>query len=154
MIDHLQATYSDIKTVKSRGVCQIVLEMPIEGMAAAFDLLGAPVPGNEVWVAVARIRGPQEASPAQVEHQPQVETERPPLRLSASAAIIGKEGAFETFMRERHGYTSQEPAEALRLFCGIESKRELDDDVNSAARSNFLALRSEYWSWLKCEEPV
>ena len=34
----LLATYSDIKTVKSRGVCQIVLEMPIEGMAAAFDL--------------------------------------------------------------------------------------------------------------------
>ncbi len=42
MIDHLQATYHDLKTVKTRGSVQIILEMPIEALTDVVALLGAP----------------------------------------------------------------------------------------------------------------
>lgn len=155
MADVLQATYADLKTVKTRSTCQLILELPIEALTDVVALLGAPVPGNEVWVAVARLRGKQEPSePEEQEQQPQIEAPlpKPPARMSQSAGIISNEGAFATFMRDVKGYAHTiEPAEALRLFCGIESRRELDDTMNSSARANFMTLKSEYEAWLRCD---
>jgi hypothetical protein len=159
VIDHLQATYHDLKTVKTRNSVQVILEMPIEALTDVVALLGAPSSAESVWVVLARLREPvaaiaSEPEPHQIAGPPSDDDHRPPLRMSASAAIISKEGAFATFMRDKHGYSSQEPDEALKLFCGIDSKRELDDAINSSARSNFIALRNEYRAWLNCEEPV
>ncbi len=159
----IRATFETYKHVPTRKALQIILEVPAEGQAAVFKALGYPDPQNSVWVAVARlvdgavepelIEEP-EPEPHQIAGPPSDDDHRPPLRMSASAAIISKEGAFATFMRDKHGYSSQEPDEALKLFCGIDSKRELDDAINSSARSNFIALRNEYRAWLNCEEPV
>ncbi len=54
-------------------------------------------------------------------------------------------------MRDKHGYDC-DPAEATRPYCGINSRRELDDPGNTAARANFMLLKASYESWLKCEE--
>ena len=159
MIDHIEATYSDIKTVKSRGVCQIVLEMPIEGMATAFDLLGAPVASETVWVVLARLRKP--STPA-IEQQPEPEAHQiegpanddephKPRALSQVAAILCNIVAFRRFIHEKGGYevipTADEAATWVREKCGITSRRELDTDT--AAAANFRRIRSDYDLWMR-----
>lgn len=151
----IRATFETYKHVPTRKALQIILEVPAEGQAEVFRALGYPDPQNSVWVAVARLVSPAELErgiDAMTAPEPaQIETEKPPARLSQIAGIIAGEGAFATFMRDVHGYDC-EPAEATRLFCGINSRRELDDTVNSSARANFMALKSGYEAWLKCED--
>ncbi len=52
----LQATYSDLKIIKTRGSFQLIFEMPLEGFNHAMAVLGgAPRPDQEVWVGIARL---------------------------------------------------------------------------------------------------
>lgn len=51
----IRATFSDWRPVKSRGVLQLVLEVPVEQTKHVLDTLGAPIPGTEKWVGVALI---------------------------------------------------------------------------------------------------
>jgi hypothetical protein len=51
----IQGTFADFKTVKSRSVVQIVIEIPIEAGKHAIDVLGFPQPGAEIPVALARL---------------------------------------------------------------------------------------------------
>lgn len=159
MVDALKATYADLKTVKTRGVCQIVLEMPIEGMADAFALLGAPIPGNEVWVALARLRSGgaaiEKPSPqieyANDEHAADDVPGKPPRPLSQVSAILCGIVAFRRFIMEQYdGWdqmpTADEAADWLREKCGVQSRREFDTDENAAA--NFRDIRSKYSAWM------
>ena len=54
--DVISGTYSDWKLIKTRGVVQIVIEVPLENWRQAVDLLGMPNPSEEVHVAVARLK--------------------------------------------------------------------------------------------------
>jgi hypothetical protein len=147
----IQATFSEWRMVKGRKVLQIICEVPLEAQGRVFAALGAPMPDTDTWVAIARLRDQQTASEPEQIAAPQDDAPKPPARLSQIAGIIAGEGAFTTFMRDVHGYDC-EPAEATRLFCGINSRRELDDTANSSARANFMALKSDYEAWLKCED--
>lgn len=50
------ATYSDWKLIKTRGVVQIVLEVPLKAAGHAYNVLGGmPDYENEKWVGVARL---------------------------------------------------------------------------------------------------
>lgn len=72
MTDHavFEADYTDYKLIKTRSVVQVVLEVPIEQWKLVVDLLGMPLPGSNVPVAVARlahsvtrgIRAPRDAA--------------------------------------------------------------------------------------------
>jgi hypothetical protein len=141
--DVLKCTYSDLKTVKTRGVCQIILEMPIEGMADAFGLLGAPVPGNEVWVAVARlmtdaelVRGIEALAPPP----------RKPASLAQIAGILCNERAFQQFIKVKN---ADEAAEYVRAHCRVSSRANIDG--NPDATEAFKTLKGEYELWLRCE---
>lgn len=141
MADVLQCTYADLKTVKTRGVCQIILEMPIEGMADAFGLLGAPVPGNEVWVAVARLRTDGTAQP--------VAEIAPPRKAASQAQIAGilcNEGAFQRFINVAN---ADEAAEYVRVHCRVSSRANIDG--NADATEAFKALKGEYELWMRGE---
>lgn len=48
-------SYSDMKLVKTRSVCQIVVEIPIEQASRFIEMFGVPVPGAEIPVAIARL---------------------------------------------------------------------------------------------------
>lgn len=143
MSDVLKATYADLKTVKTRGVCQIILEMPIEGMADAFALLGAPVPGNEVWVAVARLM-----TDAELERG--IDTLIAPPRKAASqaqiAGILCNEGAFQKFIGAADADAA---AEYVRVHCRVSSRANIDG--NADATEAFKALKGEYELWMRGE---
>lgn len=139
MSDVLRATYADLKTVKTRSTCQLILELPIEALTDVVALLGAPVPGNEVWVAVARLREAAEPAAGSEKHKT--------TSLAQIAGILCNEGAFKTFMRREKGY-SQDTAEAVRLYCGVDSRADLDRNPEAAAV--FRDLRGDYDAWVRC----
>lgn len=155
MTDLLQATYHDLKTVKTRGQVQIVLEMPIEALTDVVRLLGAPVPGNEVWVAVARLNlaAKAEEAPAQIEHandDAEDEPHKPPRPLSQVAGMLCNTPTFQQFICEQsedwdHRPTSVEAADWLRANCGINSRTELN--THPVAAERFRKIRADYNAW-------
>lgn len=159
MSDVLQATYSDLKTVKTRSVCQLILELPIEALTDVVALLGAPVPGNEVWVAVARLRGKQEAPhvasedepPQMIEPPANDDGDRPARPLSQISAYLCTIEAFRRYLFEEHKLpaipTEDEAADFVREHCGVRSRREFD--LDDAAASNFRHLRAGYHAWMR-----
>ena len=55
----IAGTFADLRTVKTRGICQLVIELPIEQADHALEMLGGvPQPGKEKWVGVARLQEP------------------------------------------------------------------------------------------------
>lgn len=49
------AVYANFKNVPSRGVVQLIFEVPIESYDAAYRVLGVPNPGHQCWFAIARL---------------------------------------------------------------------------------------------------
>lgn len=152
MSDVLRASYADLKTVKTRSTVQIILEMPIEALTEVVGLLGAPVPGNEVWVAIARLKTAAEPV-AQIEHANDEEPNRPPRPLSQVAAFLCTVQAFKRYIFEKaatgwdHVPNTEEAADWLRSVCQVQSRRELDSNVAAARR--FREIRSGYDVWLR-----
>ena len=143
MTDVLKATYADLKTVKTRSTCQLILELPIEALTDVVALLGAPVPGNEVWVAVARLR------PEAVQIEPEPEQLAPPRKSASLAQIAGilcNEGAFRKFIRAE---TVDEAADYIRNHCRVSSRANIDGNPDATAAFN--TLKGEYELWLRCE---
>lgn len=146
MNDVLKCTYSDLKTVKTRSVCQLILEMPIEALTDVVGLLGAPVPGNEVWVAVARLRTGTDKPPAELE------APRPAAKLSQIAGICCNEGGFRRFIEERTGHEipdAESAAKFVRLACAVKSRADLDRDAKAAQL--WRNLKGAYDLWLRDE---
>lgn len=54
--DVIRACYVDIKTVRTRRAAQLIFEIPLESYENAVKLLGAPLPDQEIWCAIARLR--------------------------------------------------------------------------------------------------
>lgn len=143
MTDVLKATYADLKTVKTRSTCQLILELPIEALTDVVALLGAPVPGNEVWVAVARLR----LEAVQIEPEPeQLAPPRKSASLSQIAGILCNEGAFRKFIRVE---TVDQAADYIRNHCRVSSRANIDGNPDATAAFN--TLKGEYELWLRCE---
>ena len=141
MTDVLKATYADLKTVKTRSTCQLILELPIEALTDVVALLGAPVPGNEVWVAVARLRLDGTAQPVA-----EIEPPRKTASLAQIAGILCGEGAFRMFIGAA---TAEAAAEYVRIRCNVSSRANIDG--NPDATEAFKTLKGEYELWLRCE---
>jgi hypothetical protein len=138
MADVLKATYADLKTVKTRSTCQLILELPIEALTDVVALLGAPVPGNEVWVAVARLR------PEAVQQEPeQLEPPRPSKSLAQIAGIICSQQAFWKYINVN---SEAEAADYVRGHCNVSSRSALDS--NEDAATAFRTLNTDYKLWL------
>lgn len=147
MTDVLQATYSDLKTVKSRSVCQLILELPIEALTDVVGLFGAPVPGSEVWVAVARLRAPgaePASEPVAAVSQPELPPPRKPAKLAQIAGILCNEGAFQKWSGNAN---ADEAAKWLRGHCNVDSRADLDTNEDAAAI--FLRIRHDYDFWMQ-----
>lgn len=128
--DLLKMTYSNIKSIPSRNVCQIVLECPLEQMEAVFSLLGAPNPKAEPWVVVARLK--EDAAEAKGG------------RYAQQAGIMCTQGAFIKWMGAAD---ADEAAQMVRDHCGVLSRARIDG--NDAATAKFIDLKGAYDLWLR-----
>lgn len=130
MTNALAMTYSDIKTVKTRGCFQVVLEGPIEQMEQAMKLLGAPNPKVERWVGIALLQeGAVEAKGGKHAQQ---------------AGILCSQGAFLKYIEARD---EEAAAQFIRDHCGVQSRRHLD--TSDIAARKFLDLKGDYELWLR-----
>lgn len=132
MTDHaaMKMTYSDIKTVKTRSVYQVVLEGPLEEMEDAMKMLGAPNPKAERWVAVALLN--------------EVAADARGGKHAQQAGIMCGEVAFRQFVDVAD---VEAAAQFIREHCGVLSRKHLDH--NDGAARKFLDLKADYEIWLR-----
>lgn len=132
----IQGDYVDLRFVKGRKVCQVVIELPIEAGASFVAAFGTPNPSIGVPVALARI-------------DPDAKPERKGGKLAQRAGILCGEGGFQKFLEEHssHRVTDQvSAAHAIRTICGVVSRADLD--YNEVAARTFKDLETGYKSWL------
>ncbi len=146
MTDAVAGTYSDLKFIKTRGVAQIVIEVPIERAGEVVALLGTPMIGNEVWCAVARLAGPPQQSvgdgipkippgPGTREAKPKREWDDIPP--SEQAGIACADEGFQKWWRGDEKYA----ALSVRDSCGVNSRSKLDTNSVAAERWRDLYAR-------------
>jgi hypothetical protein len=144
--------FSDFKLIKTRSVCQLIIEVPLEQADKCLAAMGGvPLPGQERPVAVARLQTGKPASPERPEPaEPDAHglaergnSDAPPkgqqwqsLRPSQQAGILCADAAFQGWIAfhkkwgtgflvhedQRENYT----ADLVRDKCGVGSRSELD----------------------------
>lgn len=155
-----RATYSDWKLIKTRGVVQVVMEVPLADADAAYDVLGGmPVHGKERWFGIAALKSPAEEAPA-APRQDVPHDSRPDgakrmdwrnVQPAAQAGIRCADPMFRAFLREvkRYGHCDEEDAAvAVRDICGVKTRADL---AIHAHRVIWHQLDSEYQAWLAKE---
>lgn len=141
-----QGTFADFKLVKTRSVCQVVIEIPIAEADKALDALGGlPRPESERWIALARINV--------TSIKPQKERQAwDSLKLAQQAGIRCTEPAFQRFLREEfgseaHGDDDEDAANFVRKYCGIGSRAGLNDNPKAAAK--WVELDTQFQLWMR-----
>lgn len=132
----IRATFSDFRTVKSRKVAQLVMEVPIEEADAALRTLGGvPRPDIERWVGIAPITAqPREKQSRRWED----------LTNAQQAGIRCNEGAFQKWLSVSD---ADEAAAQVREQCAVDSRAELDTDADAARR--WHDMDADYEAWLR-----
>ena len=133
----IQGDFVDLRFVKGRKVCQIVIEIPIEAGASFVAAFGTPNPAQSVPVAIARL------TPSNAQQK------RKGGELAKKAGILCNEGGFRTFMKEQNmgaPRTADEAAECLRTTLNITSRADIDHDERAATEFKFI--ESSYRAWL------
>jgi hypothetical protein len=166
-----RAVYADWKLVKTRGVVQVVLELPVEASGQAYDVLGGmPDPGKSVWCGIARLEVTPKAEANNNKHSQEkavVSESDPPARPPASkpsasltrqAVFLCKTPKFQQFLRERFegwwhdasppGETippHEAAAQIMRRFCEVKSRRDI---LPGTEAEQFLyALKADFQAW-------
>lgn len=162
-----RATYSDWRLVKTRGVVQVIFEVPLEGAGQAYDVLGGmPQPSAEVWCAIARLqqdkeRKPKdEGAPASTAHDtaPMPATRKPPNRLAKQAGMACCDPVFHKFLNEHDlaqatdtlgngsGVTWEDIARvSIYDYCDVESRADIIPGTHAAAKWD--ELWSKFTAW-------
>jgi hypothetical protein len=153
-----KATYSDWKLIKTRGVVQVVMEVPLADADAAYDVLGGmPIHGKERWFGIAALKSTAEEAAAkprqEIPHDSRPDGAKRKMdwrdmQPAAQAGLRCAEPLFRAFLREvkRYGHCDEEEAAiAVRDMCGVKSRADLG--TVHAARVIWHQLDSEYLAW-------
>ena len=157
MMEHaaIQGTFADLKSVKTRSVVQMVVEIPIEQAEQIVRAFGFPQPGAEIAVAVARL-DPEKAKAA----LPPPETPAKPkkrfheLPLSQQAALRCRDTSFWRFLKigkEHEHHEEGVAASAVRVACGVVSRSEILDGTSAGDKWAFLNMEYEQFAGLATE---
>ena len=132
--------YADFKLIKTRQVCQIVVEVPLEDAEKVTRLLGFPRPGAGTRCAIALIdipgAGASTAARERVGDEDRVVAgATSPTRTNSQRAFnLLRNPAFRRFVSALVGdkpptVTTEDQADRnLKKHFGISSKAQLDDD--------------------------
>lgn len=141
-----KATYSDWKLVRTRQVVQIVFEVPLADADSAYEILGGmPDSSKERWCGIAAIQ--------EGKSQPKVKRDWRNIGPAQQAGMRCEEPTFAAFLKENHPDDWHEavadPAECVRLICGVKSRSELE--TNHKARVIWTQLSNEFDAWKALE---
>lgn len=161
----IAGTFSDIKTIKSRSVVQLCIEVPIERADEALSILGGvPQPGRERWVGIAPI-DPERATPHPTYGKPSaasVAAASPSAAGNPAGAarerklseqawwLCYKDAAFQDWMMRATGRRQWNPDENrgdatnYRLLTLLEVGRKQQIDTDEIAARAFLSLKEKF----------
>ena len=163
----IRGTYADWRLVKTRGVVQIVIEVPLSDSGAAFDVMGGmPNPANERWFGIAPLKKevmsdiqPPIVSDAWPEPRQDKPARAKPKRdwrdilPSNQAGIRCSEPEFAAFLREARPDdwhdAMEDTKECIYLICGITSRSFLD--INREASTAWHQLDEQFLTWQALE---
>jgi hypothetical protein len=157
MMEHaaIQGTFADLKSVKTRSVVQMVVEIPIEQAERIVSMFGFPQPGAEIAVAVARL-DPEKASPSPPEAPAKPKKRFSEYSLAEQAGMRCQDAAFQSWLYVRYreqcdgaGLTMESASEiaasVVRWYCGVDSRRDLDNFT--AAGGVWEGFNAEFEQW-------
>lgn len=135
----ITGSFADFKIIRTRSVCQLVIEVPLEQADAALAALGGvPQPATERPVAVARLVSEKERKPDARERYAQLSEGE---QAVARAGLLAADPAFQ----ESVGVTGEDDAaDYIRNHCGITTRRSLA--VDGGALRRFLVLEARFKS--------
>lgn len=113
----IQGTFADLKTVKTRSVVQMIVEVPIERGEEVVKMFGFPQPGSEVSVAVARLVQQKAPEPEKTRQQ----WDNVP-RAQQAGILCGEDG-FRQFIGVE---TAEDAKHWIYEHCGVTSRSEID----------------------------
>jgi hypothetical protein len=156
-----RATYSDWKLIKTRGVVQIVMEVPLADADAAYDVLGGmPVHGKERWFGIAALKpeedrakprqdAPQDSHPDGAKRKMDWRDMQP----AAQAGIRCDDPVFWAFLVENYRAdwldSKSSAPDCVRIICGVTSRAELG--TNHKARVIWKQLDDQFQAWKALE---
>lgn len=143
----IAGTFSDLKTVKTRSVVQMIIEVPIERGAEIIAAFGFPRPGDEVPVAVARL------DPEKVKHAPEPpEKPRKPFEdytLAQQAGMRCGDEKFWEFLLQRYNFAHMNKNAAANFVrdtcCNGQSRTFLSNVPEFAEK--WRAINDEFMQW-------
>jgi hypothetical protein len=157
--------FADIRTVKSRSVVQLIIELPIEQGEAVVKMFGFPQPGSPTKLALARL---VEGSVTKLDDHRSPEAGKRQwndMQPAQQAGIRCNEKAFWRYLNEAgyaDEYESEHGVDAInsperaalyvRMICGVQSRSEIGKTVASLMK--WKALDSEYQAWLSAPASV
>lgn len=159
----VQGDYADFKLIKTRQVCQLVIEVPLEKAAEVTRLLGFPKPGTGTRCAVALLNDgakdlPAGTTPVSSETGPGGKLDTGPVGKpkqhwedmlpSAQAATLCGDPTFWAYLAYISGAPVTDKVEAdasLKARLGIGSKAVLNRHGETA--DAFDQLIGDYRAW-------
>lgn len=168
----IKATYSDWKLIKTRGVVQMIFEVPLNEADSAYQVVGGmPDAAGERWFAIARldpekvkggeannrrsISEPDKTPPAPAPDQPARAKSWHDMSPAQQAGMLCAYPAFINFLRAEYNSSIISNADAavhVRSLCGVDSRADIDK--SSAAQMRWRNLVSQYRAWMKEPEVV
>lgn len=158
-----RATYADWRLVKSRGVVQVVFEVPLHASDEAYGVVGGmPDPAKERWFAIARLSptAKEVMPPEQSQHSPNETHPRPaeqptkpagaPKSYAQRVALLCQDRRFQKFLQDRTGLEltcEARAAEYVRELCQVQSRAEIVE--GSRPGMKWRALAADYDNWAR-----
>ena len=147
----IQGDYVDLRFVKGRKVCQLVVEFPIEAGSELVRQFGTPLPDQTVPVAVARMNVGNGSEHPEIKERRRMDE----LPYPQQAALLCKDMRFTKFLEETgvleraddiEGLSpEQETATAVRKYCDINSRAQFA--TNQYAAQKWRDLFADYEAW-------
>ncbi len=125
----IQGTFADLKTVKTRSVVQLIIEVPIEQGEEVVRLFGFPQPAAEISVAVARLATTEKPA----KHRRFYD-----LKPTQQAAILCNDRQFQQWTDSND---ENEAAHWIRTKLNLESRAELNANKTAALGWNGIVTQ-------------
>ncbi len=147
----IAGVFADMKSVKTRSVVQMIVEIPIEQAEAVVQMFGYPKLGAEVPVAVARMVEPKDEEP---QRRAEIVGEDKPKRTfddmpsSQVAALLCERDDFWKYLEWEFAKpckSNDDAAARVRTWCEVNSRREID--LGDYAQSRFQLMRDRFENW-------
>ncbi len=136
----IEASFADYRTVKSRGVLQLIMEVPIERQADVFAALGYPMPHEGIHCAVARLN-------------------LNPLATGAESRPLEEVGAGPPAdPKNPHPLAGAHPKDYVKSLAAKQRYAEMDEGKKAVTRAALLSVDPEFRRWVRdtwqAEDPV